>query len=177
MRWTIVQLSPKRQMSEHRSNTIYAVVERPDHHCGVDLGVVSPDVNYPTNMQWWPDRWFCVNSPNNSNVRFVTMPAADRLWAFIPGHVICHIKPTVVVRVLQFAVDEMSPNWFGWLFLWRRTNVQTGRLHQSVLPFFRFIHQSQPGYTVFFIVLANVAMLVVTFVIPCHNISKGGIAR
>ena len=33
---TIVQLSPKRQMSECRSNTICAAVEWPDHHCGDD---------------------------------------------------------------------------------------------------------------------------------------------
>ena len=34
---TIVQLSPKPQMSERRSKTICAVVERPDHHFGDDL--------------------------------------------------------------------------------------------------------------------------------------------
>ena len=34
---TIVQLLPKPQTSECRSNTMCAVVERPDHHCGDDL--------------------------------------------------------------------------------------------------------------------------------------------
>ena len=33
----IVQLSPEAQISKRRSSTIYAVVERPDHHCGDDL--------------------------------------------------------------------------------------------------------------------------------------------
>ena len=37
MPWKIVQLSPRPQMSEHRSNTICAVVERPHHHCGDDV--------------------------------------------------------------------------------------------------------------------------------------------
>ena len=36
---TIVQLSPKLQMSESRSSTIglCVIVERPDRHCGDDL--------------------------------------------------------------------------------------------------------------------------------------------
>ena len=33
----IIQLSPKFQVSERRSNTICAVVERPNHPCGADL--------------------------------------------------------------------------------------------------------------------------------------------
>ena len=37
MQWTIVQLSPKPQMSKSRSSTICVVVERSDHHCGDDL--------------------------------------------------------------------------------------------------------------------------------------------
>ena len=37
MRLTIVQLSPKPQMSKSRSNTICVVVGRPDHHCVDDL--------------------------------------------------------------------------------------------------------------------------------------------
>ena len=34
---TVVQLSPKPQLSERRSNTICAVVEPPDHHGCDDL--------------------------------------------------------------------------------------------------------------------------------------------
>ena len=37
MPWTIVKLSPKPQMSERKSSTIYAVIERPDHHYDDDL--------------------------------------------------------------------------------------------------------------------------------------------
>ena len=37
MNWTIVQLSPKPQMSEHKSSTLCVVIERPDHHCRDDL--------------------------------------------------------------------------------------------------------------------------------------------
>ena len=37
--WTILQLSPKPQMSKSRSSTICGVVERPDHHCGDDLAL------------------------------------------------------------------------------------------------------------------------------------------
>ena len=34
---TIAQLSPRPQMSERSSSTMYRVVELPDHHCGDDL--------------------------------------------------------------------------------------------------------------------------------------------
>ena len=37
MQWTIVQLSPKPQISKSRSSTICVVVKRPNHHCGDDL--------------------------------------------------------------------------------------------------------------------------------------------
>ena len=42
---TIVQLSPKPQMSEHRSSTMCAVVKWPDHHCGDDLVDKTSDLN------------------------------------------------------------------------------------------------------------------------------------
>ena len=33
-----LHLSPKPQISESRSSTIFMVVERPDHNCGDDFG-------------------------------------------------------------------------------------------------------------------------------------------
>ena len=44
---TVVQLLIKPQMSERRSNTICAVVERPDHHCGDDLASKHPASRRP----------------------------------------------------------------------------------------------------------------------------------
>ena len=40
MQLTIVQFSPKPQMSKSRSSTICAVVERHDYHCGDDIVIV-----------------------------------------------------------------------------------------------------------------------------------------
>ena len=37
IQWTILQLSPKPQMSQRRSSTMCSVVERPDPHCGDGL--------------------------------------------------------------------------------------------------------------------------------------------
>ena len=51
--WTIVQLSPKPQMSEHRSSTICAVVERPDHHYGDDLVVYITQRRSQENLMGW----------------------------------------------------------------------------------------------------------------------------
>ena len=47
--WAIIQLSLKPQISERRSNTICAVVERPDHHFGDDL--VWGNNSVPSDLQ------------------------------------------------------------------------------------------------------------------------------
>ena len=51
MQWIIVQLSPKPQMNERRSNTMCAVIERPDHHCGDDLVYSQLCYFYATLLQ------------------------------------------------------------------------------------------------------------------------------
>ena len=53
---TVVQLSPKAQMSERRLRTICAVIERPEKHCGDDLVFHIKFV-----VEWQPIlSWLCL---------------------------------------------------------------------------------------------------------------------
>ena len=54
-----LQLSPKPHLSERRSNTICAVVERPDHHCGDDRVNVTKLVRFETRTLHGFQRLHC----------------------------------------------------------------------------------------------------------------------
>ena len=47
--WTILQLSPKPQMSERRLHTICAVVQQHDHHYGDDLVFLLSRIRFGSN--------------------------------------------------------------------------------------------------------------------------------
>ena len=71
----IEELSPIPQISKRRSSIIYAVVERPDHHCDDDLVIVGQQrlgkgvVTPITSIRCWkvtdlkPSTLFQLNKP------------------------------------------------------------------------------------------------------------------